>query len=111
MEIKLDWNQLFVVNYGLGDELLKKYKYVCDAQHGVIKGFKAALLLKKDAKPVVKKAHPVPFSLKAMVEKELARLTKDGIMTPVMPSEWASPIVVVQKLMVESEFVGTTRFQ
>ena len=49
MEIKLDWNQLFVVNYGLDVELLKKYKYVFDAQHDVIKGFKADLLLKKDA--------------------------------------------------------------
>ena len=97
MEIKLDWNQLFVVNYGLGEELLNKYKYVFDAQHGVIKGFKADLLLKKDAKPVFKKARPVPFSLREIVEKELDRLTKDGIMTPVMHSEWASPIVVVQK--------------
>eukprot|EP00795_Rhopilema_esculentum_P009037 gene9037-16680_t len=97
MEIKFDWNQLFVVNYGLGEELVKKYKNVFDAQHGVIKGYKADLLLKKDAKPVFKKARPVPFSLKEIVEKELNRLTKDGIMAPVMHSDWASPIVVVQK--------------
>eukprot|EP00795_Rhopilema_esculentum_P017020 gene17020-8525_t len=97
-EIKLDWNQLFVVNYGLGEELVKKYKNVFDAQHGVIKGYKADLLLKKDAKPVFKKARPVPFSLKEIVEKELNRLTKDGIMAPVMHSDWASPIVVVQKI-------------
>ena len=97
MEFKLNWNQFFVVNYDLGEELLKKYKYVFAVQHGVIKGFKADLLLKKDAKPVFKKVRPVPFSLKAIVEKELNRLTKDGIMTPVMHSEWASPIVVVQR--------------
>ena len=97
MEIKLDWNQLFVVNYGLGEEFLKKHRSVFDCQHGVIKGFKADLLLKKDVKPVFKKARPVPFSLKEVVEKELDRLTKDGIMAPVMHSEWASPIVVVPK--------------
>ena len=97
MEIKLDGNQLLVVNYGLGEELLNKYKYVFGVQHGVIKGFRANLLLKKDAKRVFKKAHPVPFSLKKIVEKELDRLAKDSIMTPVMHSEWASPIVVVQK--------------
>ena len=97
MEIKLDWNQLFVVNYGLGGELLKKHRPVFDGQHGVIEGFKADLLLEKDAKPVFKKARPVPFSLKEVVEKELVPLTEDGIMTPVMHSEKASPIVVVQK--------------
>ena len=53
--------------------------------------------VKKDAKPVFKKARLVPFSLKEAVEKELDRLTKDGIMTPMMHSEWASPIVVVPK--------------
>ena len=31
------------------------------------------------------------------MEKELGRLTKDGIMTPVRHSEWSSTIVVVQK--------------
>ena len=97
MEIKLHWNHLFVVNHGLGEELLKKYKYGFDAQHGVIKGCKADLLLTKDAKPVFTKARPVPFSLNAIVEKELDCLTKDSSMTPVMHSEWASPIVVVQK--------------
>ena len=45
MEIKLDRNQLFVLNYGLGGELLKKHNSILDGQHGVIKGFKADLLL------------------------------------------------------------------
>ena len=48
-------------------------------------------------KPVFKKTRPVPFSLKELLEKELDCLTKDGIMTSVMLSEWASPMVVVPK--------------
>ena len=47
--------------------------------------------LKKDVKPVFKKAGLVPFSLKKVLEKELDRWTKDDIMTPVMHSELASP--------------------
>ncbi len=35
--------------------------------------------------------------MKEVVEKELDRLIKDGIVTTVMHSELASPIVVVQK--------------
>eukprot|EP00112_Aurelia_sp_Birch-Aquarium-sp1_P015496 Seg344.3 transcript_id=Seg344.3/GoldUCD/mRNA.D3Y31 product="putative protein K02A2.6" protein_id=Seg344.3/GoldUCD/D3Y31 len=97
MEIKLDCNQLFVVNYGVGEEISEKHKFVFDVQHGVIKGFKADLLLKNDAKPVFKKVRPVPFSLKKVVEKKLDRLNKDGIMPPMIHSEWASPIVVVPK--------------
>lgn len=97
MEIKLDWNQLFVVNCGVGEELLTKHSFMFDGQHGIIRGFKADLLQKNGAKPVFKKACPVPFSLKEVVEKERDRLTKDGIMTPVMHSQWESPIVVVPK--------------
>ncbi len=89
MEIKLNWNQFFVVNYGLGEELLNKHRSVSKGQHSFLKEFKADLFLKK--------APPVPFSLKEDVEKELDRLTKDDIMTPVMHSEWASLIVVVPK--------------
>ena len=100
-----------MVNYGLGEELLKKHRSVFDGQHGVIKGFKADLLLKEDVKPVLKKARPVPLSLKEVAEKELDRLTKDGMMTSVMHSEWVSPFVVVPKLMVGLGFVGTTKFQ
>ena len=36
MEIKLDWNHLFLVNYSFGEELLKKHWSVFDSQHGVI---------------------------------------------------------------------------
>ena len=35
-----------MVNYGLGEELLKKHRSVFDGQYGVIKGLKAVLLLK-----------------------------------------------------------------
>ena len=43
------------------------------------------------------KARPVPYSLKDKVAKELDRLVREGIITPVASSEWATPIVIVPK--------------
>ena len=43
------------------------------------------------------KARPVPYALKAKVEKELDRLLSEGIISPVEFTEWATPIVPVVK--------------
>ena len=43
------------------------------------------------------KARPVPYALKAKVEKELDRLQSEGIISPVEFTEWAAPIVPVVK--------------
>ena len=43
------------------------------------------------------KARPVPYALKAKVEKELDRLQSEGIISPVEFIEWAAPIVAVVK--------------
>ena len=58
---------------------------------------KARLLLKESAIPKFGKARPVPFNRMEAVDKELHRLEDFGIMTRVDHSEWATPIVVVQK--------------
>ena len=55
---------------------------------------KARLLLKDDAVPKFVKPRPVPFSRMDAVDKELEDL---GVITRVDHSEWATPIVVVQK--------------
>ena len=57
----------------------------------------ARLLLKDDAVPKFVKPRPVPFSCMDAVDKELHRLEDLGIITRVDHSEWATPIVVVEK--------------
>ena len=47
--------------------------------------------------PLQDGATPVPYSLKDRVADELDRLEKEGIITPVVSSEWATPIVVAPK--------------
>jgi len=43
-------------------------------------------------------ARKVPLALKGKVERELKRLTANGIIKPVEKSEWTTPIILVLKL-------------
>ncbi|XP_062704094.1 uncharacterized protein K02A2.6-like [Aedes albopictus] len=62
-----------------------------------IKGFEADLVLKKGASPIFKRAYDVPLRLKDKVVEHLDSLEKDGVITPIDASEWASPVIVVVK--------------
>ena len=64
---------------------------------GKVSGIKAKMILKEGAQPVFLKARPIPYSLREKVEKELDRLQKDGVISRVDWSDWATPIVVVPK--------------
>ena len=43
------------------------------------------------------KACTVPYTVRVKIEKELDRLCKEGIVTPVTNSPWAAPLVPVEK--------------
>ena len=58
---------------------------------------KAHLQLRDDVQPKFLKARPLPFSRIDAVGKELQRLEDLKIVTKVDYSDWATPIVVVQK--------------
>ncbi|XP_062534321.1 uncharacterized protein LOC134203459 [Armigeres subalbatus] len=62
-----------------------------------IKSFEADLVLKKGAAPIFKRAYDVPLRLKDKVVEHLESLEKDGVITPIDASEWASPVIVVVK--------------
>ena len=53
--------------------------------------------LKPGAVPKFCKARPVPFALKAAVERELDRLESEGILDKVQYNEWVAPVVPVPK--------------
>ena len=68
-KIKLDWGEIFSFNKSHPvDTLITKYSKLFDAGHGKETNFKATLALQPDAKPVYKKARPVPYALKEQVE-------------------------------------------
>ncbi|XP_049283851.1 uncharacterized protein K02A2.6-like [Anopheles funestus] len=55
------------------------------------------LQLKPDARPVFRPKRPVAYAVLESVDKELDRLEKLKIISPVDYSEWAAPIVIVRK--------------
>ena len=58
--------------------------------------FEGDLILKED-RPIFRKAYEVPLRLRQKVIDHLDTLEKDGVISPIEASEWASPVVVVVK--------------
>ena len=66
-------------------------------------------MVKPEARPIFKKPRPVPFTIKASIDKELDELEANGVISKVFHSDWAAPIVPVPKKMAVSEYVETTK--
>ena len=104
-----DWLQYFQLDWKTIDiatldkdlsqvQLLKsKYKEVFAEGLGTMKKFKAHLRVKSEAKPVFHRPRAVPYAIKEIIEKELDRLEKEGIIEKVERSDWAATIVPVPK--------------
>ncbi|CAG4992790.1 unnamed protein product [Colias eurytheme] len=78
-------------------QLMRKYPNVFKSGIGTYNGPEVELKLKSDARPIFCKARLIPYSLRDAVDKELARLQQEGIISPVDTSEWGTPIVPVIK--------------
>lgn len=64
---------------------------------GTIKHFKIDINLKENAKPIFYKPYTMPYSLRERTEKEINRLLSLDILYPVRHSNWATPIIPVEK--------------
>ena len=79
-------------------QLLKnKYKEVFAEGLGTMKKFQVHLRVKNYAKPVFHRPRSVPYAIKEIIEKELERLEKEGIIEKIEHSKWVAPIVPVPK--------------
>ena len=58
---------------------------------------KPTLSIKPQSTSIFIKARPIPFAMRPKVEKELEKLERDGIISKIEMSDWASPIVPVLK--------------
>ena len=77
--------------------LKEKFPEVFQEGIGVLKGIKAHLFLQDGASPVFCKSRNIPYALQKGVRDELDRLERDGIISRVESSLWATPIVPVVK--------------
>ena len=62
-----------------------------------MRGVEAKLRVQEGAVPFHPKHRIVPFSIRAMVGKEIDNLLADGVLIAVEQSEWATPVVPVVK--------------
>lgn len=79
------------------DNLVKMYASVFTPGLGLIKGFQAKLSLGEGSLAVFCKTRPVPYATRARVIEELQCLQADGVLMAVTQSDWATPLVVVEK--------------
>ncbi|XP_037501017.1 uncharacterized protein K02A2.6-like [Rhipicephalus sanguineus] len=77
--------------------LLKEFEDVFSPGLGLYKGPPVKLILKENATPRFCKARTVPYALTTKVSDALDRLVADGVISPVMAAEWATPVVPVVK--------------
>ncbi|XP_024154359.1 uncharacterized protein K02A2.6, partial [Oryzias melastigma] len=101
--IRLNWKDLksvLMVDQTEKDSLqsvLKRHAAVFSTDLGRLKGIKARVSLKHDCVPKFCPPRKVPYALRPKVEAELTRLVKQGVISPVDHSNWATPVVPVSK--------------
>ena len=107
-KLRLDWAEIFRLETSATHnptrahervaELKERYSSVFAADYEKLKDVKGKLQLKsEDVSPKFVKARPLPYAIRPKVEAELDRLEREGIVTKVDWSEWATPIVPVPK--------------
>ncbi|PIO56766.1 hypothetical protein TELCIR_21833, partial [Teladorsagia circumcincta] len=88
---------LATLRKSLTSRLQKQFPAVFTSGLGCCTKSKVSLKLKPNATPVFRKARPVPYAVQPRIAQEIDRLVAANVLTPVDHSDWAAPVVVVQK--------------
>nr|XP_034833643.1 uncharacterized protein K02A2.6-like [Maniola hyperantus] len=91
------------------DKTISKYSDIFRDGLGTFTGDPITIHLKPDATPRFLKARPVPYAIKAKVEKEIDRLVAEGVLRPLSFSEWATPVVPIIKKSGDVRLCGDYR--
>ena len=74
-----------------------QYPSLFQSSVGLFPGYQHRIQLTTDARPTAVKLRGVPLARRAEVEKEIARMDKEGVWEPVTQSEWIHGLVTVPK--------------
>ena len=96
-QFRLDWKTIHSLKQMALNQLLEKHAAIFEPGLGTLKGVEATILVDPKAQPKFHKARSVPYAMRGLVDKELERLTQEGIIEPIPFSDWAAPIVPVLK--------------
>ena len=77
--------------------LLSKHKKLFSEGLGKFTKGEAKIIISDSQTPVYAKARPLPYAIKEKVEDELSNMVKQNIISPISHSNWAAPIVPIQK--------------
>lgn len=91
--LRLDWREIHRIQTNALDKVLQKHQEVFKEGLGTLKGYTAKIHINPGATPRFCKARSVPYSMQALVDKELDRLLEEGVIEPVQFTDWAAPIV------------------
>ncbi|XP_045782541.1 uncharacterized protein K02A2.6-like [Maniola jurtina] len=91
------------------DKTISKYSDIFRDGLGTFTGDPITIHLKPGATPRFLKARPVPYAIKAKVEKEIDRLVAEGVLQPLSFSEWATPVVPILKKSGDVRLCGDYR--
>ena len=95
--ICLNWNTIYQLQMSNLQDTLDRNQELFQPGLGTLKGSEAKIYVDPEAKPRFCKARPLPYAIRQMVEKELERLEKEGIIEPVQYADWAAPVVPLRK--------------
>ena len=78
-------------------DLKIKFPQVFSKALGICKKMEAKFEVKENAKPIFKRKRNVPFRVLEQIDKELEQLKNLGVISCIEFSEWAYPVVYVEK--------------
>ena len=79
------------------DDIVTEYNDLFKKELGLLRDMEADVAVEQTATPRFHRSRPVPFALRDNLEEALRAQVEAGELIPVERSEWAAPIVVVQK--------------
>ena len=78
-------------------DLLSKHQKLFSSGLGKFSKGEAQIIVDQSKRPIYTKARPLPYAIKEKVEDELLNIVNQNIIVPVSHSDWAAPIVPIQK--------------